>query len=78
MSAFKKALLLAKQNKVALAIAAGTVANTAMAAATPPDTTELLAYLAAASITVAAVANAKLLMELGVKAFHWIRRALGG
>lgn len=78
MNQVKRALLWAKTNKVALAIAGTTVASTAMAAdPVPPDPAVVVAYIAAAGITVVAIANAKLLMELGVKAFRWIRQAIG-
>jgi hypothetical protein len=78
----KSAVVAAAKNKqvqTGLVIAATTVAVPAMAAAgDPPDVSAIVTYIGAAAITLALVANAKLLMELGVKAFAWIRRALGG
>lgn len=79
MSKFKKAALQAMSDKKALAIALATTAGSAMAAdPTPPDPTVIVTYIAAAGVTMVAIANAKLLMELGIKAFRWIRQALGG
>nr|WP_315848082.1 hypothetical protein [uncultured Rhodoferax sp.] len=62
---------------VAVAVALGTVALPAMAAdPVPPDGANIVAYIVAAGVTMALIANAKLLMNLGIKAFQWIRQAL--
>ena len=73
---FTRARALARKNKHALAIAATTVAGSAMAAGEGPDAATIVAYMVAAGVTIALVGNAKLVMELGVKAFKWIRGAM--
>lgn len=61
----------------AIVVALGTVALPAMAAdPVPPDGANIVAYIAAAGVTMGLVASSKFLMELGIKAWHWIRRAL--
>lgn len=68
-----------KKNKIVLALLVLAASGSAMAAdPTPPDPAIIVAYIAAAGLTMVAIANAKLLMELGIKAFRWIRQALGG
>jgi hypothetical protein len=60
-----------------LVVAFGTVALPAMAAdPVPPDGANIVTYITAAGVTMALVASSKFLMELGIKAWHWIRRAL--
>lgn len=75
-----KALVLISRNKAALATAllVASLSSAHAAAGDPPDTSAIVTYITAAGVTLALVANAKLLMELGVKAFRWIRQALGG
>jgi hypothetical protein len=75
MKVFKQALLAAKRNKKALAIAAMTTGASAFAA-DGVDSASIVTAIAAAGITIAVVGNAKLLMELGMKAFKWIRGAM--
>lgn len=61
----------------AVVVALGTVALPAMAAdPTPPDGANVVAYIAAAGITMALIASSKFLMELGIKAWSWIKQAL--
>lgn len=65
--------------KAPLALLLVLAAGSAMAAdPTPPDGANIVAYIAAAGVTMALVANSKFLMELGIKAFAWIRKALNG
>ena len=77
MSKAKKALLQAMQNKKAMEFALAATAGSAMAAdPTPPDGASVVTYIVAAGVTMTLIANSKFLMELGIKAFKWMRQAL--
>ncbi|MFZ3127187.1 MAG: hypothetical protein WA136_04140 [Rhodoferax sp.] len=66
-----------RKNKTAAAVVLTTVASTAMAAdPVPPDPAVFLTYIAAAGVTLVAIYNAKLLLQLSISAFKWIRQAL--
>lgn len=60
-----------------VAAATALMANTAFAAApAAPDGAEVVTYIAAAGVTMGLIASSKFLMQLGIKAWHWIRQAL--
>lgn len=77
MSKAKQVLLDSINRKKALALALVTTAGSAMAAdPVPPDGANVVTYIVAAGVTMGLIANAKFLMELGIKAWHWIRTSL--
>jgi hypothetical protein len=77
MKLAKRALLWAKQNKKAVAFGLASAAGSAMAEGeTGVDATVIVTALTALGVTIAVVGNARLVMDLAVKSFRWIRGAL--
>ena len=78
MKLAKRALLWAKQNKTALSFGVTTAAGSAMAAGETGgvDAAAIAAGIVAVGVTIAVVGNARLIMDLGVRAFRWVRSAL--
>ena len=78
MKVFQNATQFGQKYRKALAVALVTSAGSAMAQAqtTGIDATAIAAGIVAAGVTIAVVGNARLIMDLGVRAFRWVRSAL--
>jgi hypothetical protein len=76
MKLAKRAQLWAMQNKKAIAFGLTTAAGSAFAEGDGVDATVIVTALTALGVTIAVVGNARLVMDLAVKSFRWIRGAL--